>query len=284
MKTLITSLLLIGAVLTCSAVTTINTGNRYAWCANAGWMDWRNNVNFGVTISEYVCSGNAYTANLGWINFGNGSPTNGIQYLNLAATDFGVNLVSQNLLRGYAYGANIGWIAFEPMGNPQINLATGHLSGYAWSANVGWISLTNEFAVVQTDYVWNGIDTDGDGMADAWERLNFGSTAASPNADPDGDGATNLQEYGAGTNPNDASDVFRITNFTKSGDVISLGWKSVPTRNYLIDKTPAIKPASWSDSGLGSITPGGLNTSRTFSDTDATMKFYRVRAFRPLSP
>lgn len=46
------------------------------------------------------------------------------------------------------------------------------------------------------------VDTDGDGMADAWENANLGGLSALPGDDPDGDGAINLVEYNAGTNPN----------------------------------------------------------------------------------
>ncbi len=46
------------------------------------------------------------------------------------------------------------------------------------------------------------VDTDADGLADAWETAHFGGLGASPGADPDGDGAVNLVEYNAGTNPN----------------------------------------------------------------------------------
>ncbi|MBA4388218.1 MAG: hypothetical protein C0404_09570, partial [Verrucomicrobia bacterium] len=45
-------------------------------------------------------------------------------------------------------------------------------------------------------------DLDMDGMPDAWETSNFGSTSATngaPQADADGDGMSNLQEYIAGT-------------------------------------------------------------------------------------
>ncbi|MFA7345880.1 MAG: hypothetical protein WC003_16390, partial [Terrimicrobiaceae bacterium] len=46
-------------------------------------------------------------------------------------------------------------------------------------------------------------DGDSDGLPDAWERQHFGNTSAEANADPDGDGLTNVQEYQQGSGPND---------------------------------------------------------------------------------
>ena len=49
-----------------------------------------------------------------------------------------------------------------------------------------------------------GADTDDDGLPDSWEHENFGSrTAADAEDDPDRDGANNLEEYEANTDPND---------------------------------------------------------------------------------
>ena len=149
--------------------TTIDAGNRYAYGANFGWMDWRGNSNNGAVLGQYVCSGYIYSANAGWINLGGGLPANGIQYQNDSAADFGVNADSQGNLRGYAYGADIGWINFEETGAPQLSLRTGNLSGYVWSANCGWISLSNAVAYVQTDTLWPGpLDPDGSGLPTAW--------------------------------------------------------------------------------------------------------------------
>src|ERR1019366_6222539 len=133
-------------------------------------MDWRGDTNSGAVIGEYVCAGYFYSANVGWINLGGGSPTNGIQYQNLSATDFGVNQDGLGNLRGYAYGANIGWINFETNGAPKVNLATGQLSGYVWSANCGWISLSNAVAFVQTDTLSSGA-MDTNGLPIAWEMI-----------------------------------------------------------------------------------------------------------------
>src|SRR5580658_3975665 len=156
MKFFFISAVLFGALASTWAATTIDSGNRYAYGANLAWMDWRGDTNSGVVIGEYVCSGYLYSANVGWINLGSGSPTNGIYYQNLSASDFGVNQDGLGNLRGYAYGANIGWINFESTGAPKVNLLTGQFSGYIWSANCGWISLSNSVAYVQTDSIRQG--------------------------------------------------------------------------------------------------------------------------------
>ena len=68
-------------------------------------------------------------------------------------------------------------------------------------ANCGWINLGDGSFAVQTDTIAPGIDTDGDGMADAFEYQYFGSLAMNGTADSDGDGMSDLQEYLEGTNP-----------------------------------------------------------------------------------
>ncbi len=45
------------------------------------------------------------------------------------------------------------------------------------------------------------VDTDGNGLPDAWEMQYFGHLGNNPTADTDGDGLTNLQEYQQGSNP-----------------------------------------------------------------------------------
>ena len=132
------------------AATTIDAVNRYAYAANLGWLDGRGDTNNGVLVGLSVCSGNIYSANVGWINLGDSTPVNGTAYLNNSAADFGVNRDAAGNLRGYAYGANIGWINFEATGAPKMDLVTGNFSGYAYSANCGWISLSNATAFVQS--------------------------------------------------------------------------------------------------------------------------------------
>lgn len=267
------------------AAATIDATNKYAHGANFGWLDWSGDNTHGAVIGAYVCSGYIYAANVGWINLGSGSPANAIHYQNNSATDFGVNQDGMGNLRGFAYGANIGWINFEATGAPQVNLLTGHLSGYVWSANCGWISLSNAVAYVQTDTISPGA-LDVNGLPIAWELTYFGHTGVDPNADPTGKGMTLGQDYQAGTNPNDPNSVLRITaeSFSSGGTSAALTWTSVPTRLYYLQKTSDLSTPVWTDSGLGLITPDGSSTLRSFTDTNAPRRFYRVQAVLPLTP
>jgi hypothetical protein len=268
------------------AATSINATDKYAYGANIGWIDARGNTNSGAVIGEFICSGYLYSADIGWINLGSNAPVNGIQYQNNSATDYGVNHDGQGNLRGFAYSPNVGWINFESNGAPKVNLQTGKLSGSVYSANCGWIGLSNTFAVVQTDTIPGGADSNADGLPDAWERLYFGTISVNPNADPDGDGISNRQEYLAGTNPTNATDRLKVTTFTSSpkGTNVTLTWSSVLTREYLIQKTTNLAAQAWSDSGLGPITPTNASMTRSLAETLVTNRFYRVEAFRPLAP
>jgi hypothetical protein len=269
-----------------AATTTIDFVNRYAYGANFGWMDWYADGADGAVIGQYVCSGYIYSANVGWINLGSGSPADGIQYQNNSAADFGVNLDGLGNLSGYAYGANIGWINFENTGAPKINMITGKMSGYVWSANCGWISLSNAVAYVQTDTLSPGALAP-DGLPIAWLLTYFGTTNENANADPTGKGMTIAQDYLAGTDPTNADSIFLITaeSFSSGGTSAMLTWNSVPMRYYTIQKTPGLSSPDWVDSGLGLVSPSaGSTTTAGFTNTNAPMRFYRVEAVRPLTP
>jgi hypothetical protein len=48
------------------------------------------------------------------------------------------------------------------------------------------------------------VDSDADGLPDAWETENFGNLNQTASGDPDNDGLTNAQEFTNGTDPNNA--------------------------------------------------------------------------------
>ncbi|MCX8089472.1 MAG: hypothetical protein N3I86_00835 [Verrucomicrobiae bacterium] len=166
-----------------------------------------------------------------------------------------------------------------------MDLFTGKLSGHVWSANCGWISLSNAQAHVQTAYLAPGADTDGDGIADAWERTYTNTLAAfTATTDTDRDGATDRQEYLADTNPLDAADRLRITSFRRglpgNPTRCEMTWTSKPTRMYGVDHRLAFDTNVWIE--LVVFPWPGVNNAAW--DDFSGQRFYRIKAFRPLPP
>jgi hypothetical protein len=93
------------------------------------------------------------------------------------------------------------------------------------------------------------VDSDGDGLPDAWERLANLDSANPSDAplDSDADGSTNAQEYEAGTNPNDARDVLRIYAVELQSGSVALSVLVVPGHNYIIERTTAIGVQPWTE-------------------------------------
>jgi hypothetical protein len=106
-----------------------------------------------------------------------------------------------------------------------------------------------------------GEDNNFDGLPDDWEAKYFGNDPSkwpSANADSDGDGATNLQEFLAGTDPTDPNSVLRTRMLTTSqgprlewstqpGNIYQVqvqgatpGWTSIGTPRFAADQTDSI--------------------------------------------
>ena len=87
----------------------------------------------------------------------------------------------------------------------QLLLNAGGVSAFGEDHD-GELYVTNYFN--GTVYRLDPVDTDGDLLPDWWELAHFGSTTgANANADPDADLHTNLTEYLAGSDPDDAQSV-----------------------------------------------------------------------------
>jgi hypothetical protein len=68
-----------------------------------------------------------------------------------------------------------------------------------------------------------------------WQMQHFGCTncpEAAAEADPDGDGFSNMQEYLAGTDPTNSSSAMRITSIRAEGDDLRVSWTVVSNRTY----------------------------------------------------
>jgi hypothetical protein len=97
--------------------------------------------------------------------------------------------------------------------------------------------------------------TNEDGLPSAWGAY-YG--ISDPDADPDGDGANNLQEYYANTNPTNATSAFRIlsTAVGTNGHCL-LTWSSVGGTRYRVQ---------FANGGAGGGLPAG-----TFADIDRSI-------------
>jgi regulation of enolase protein 1 (concanavalin A-like superfamily) len=74
-------------------------------------------------------------------------------------------------------------------------------AGIALSAGTHTLRLVSLSGGFNVD--WFSLAAGGDALPDAWAMQHFGHTGVDPNADPDNDGLTNLQEYQQGTDPHD---------------------------------------------------------------------------------
>ncbi|MEK7950842.1 sulfatase-like hydrolase/transferase [Luteolibacter soli] len=64
-----------------------------------------------------------------------------------------------------------------------------------------------------------------------------------PSGDSDSDGMSDDAEEISGTDPNNASSVLRIDNFTVSGGIVSLQWAAVSARDYQVEESSDLR--SW---------------------------------------
>ncbi len=279
------NLLLLALAASSHGQSTISPTDRYAYAANAGWIDFRVSAPDGVRVSDTCLAGFAYGANFGFMDLGNGAPLNGHSYSNASATNFGVNVSPAGLLTGYAYAANIGWVQFEQThGQPKIDLLTGKYSGHAYSANLGWIALDTPSSDLATTTIFRP-DTDTDGIPDYWENLQFGNlTLANASTDRDGDGASDAAEYMAATLPTDAASLLRITahSYNSNQTIANLTWTISPVRNYRLEYDTDLA-APWTNSALGTITPApGTTATRSLTLATAPKRFFRAVAVLPL--
>lgn len=123
----------------------------------------------------------------------------------------------------------------------------------------------------------------GDGIPNWWKQQ-YGFDPLDPTvagADPDHDGANNLQEYLAGTNPTNAASVFHIISAAKTNMDVRVTWSTVGGHNYVLQTNGNLGAGAFADFGpvisVGGTNEGTTNYLDHGAATNHSSRFYRVR-------
>jgi len=119
----------------------------------------------------------------------------------------------------------------------------------------------------------------GDGIPDTWRLIYFGTISnllSAADLDPDGDGASNWQEFVAGTNPMDPTSVLTLTPVAPSPN-FAVQWPSVPGKTYMVQSSASLFSTNWTI--MASNLPGtGMMMQLTDPNLPAPPgRFYRVQ-------
>jgi YD repeat-containing protein len=120
-------------------------------------------------------------------------------------------------------------------------------------------------------------DSDSDGMADTWEQFHFGNLLRNGSGDFDNDGFNDLNEFLAGTNPNNPSSVLRVLpNPTASAGSVTVEWEAVASKTYRLQFKNSLSDTNWTDIS-GDVTAAGAIVEKVdASASAASRRFYRV--------
>ncbi|MBM3859157.1 MAG: hypothetical protein FJ395_05855 [Verrucomicrobia bacterium] len=125
-------------------------------------------------------------------------------------------------------------------------------------------------------------DTNANGLPDWWEDYHFGGpTAADANADSDGDGLLNRQEYIAGTNPRLALSRFAITTLQLSPEGWEITFLAVSGKVYRVEYNSHLSRTN----GWQILLDNFQATNSIIQILDPTAnnepsRFYRLRVFQ----
>jgi hypothetical protein len=140
-----------------------------------------------------------------------------------------------------------------------------------------YFSMTPVDATITATYkIDPASDTDGDGIADAWEMARFGSLGVAGAAtDYDKDGTSDAAEALAGTDPKDAKSRFAVKALTRSAaGRFTMTWPGVAGKTYRIEAKSALTDAAWLPVVAG--VPGAAPECVYELPMAETARFFRV--------
>jgi len=116
-----------------------------------------------------------------------------------------------------------------------------------------------------------------------WQLQYFGCTncpQAATNADPDADGADNLAELMAGTNPTNGLSAFRIRSASRLGNDVLLSWTTAPGRTNIVQTKTLLDPGGFADISGPIVLYGSGDGATNFLHLGGALgpeRYYRIR-------
>ncbi len=195
-----------------------------------------------------------------------------------------------------AYPLTIEFFESDASGEGQLFLGRDTYNTTDFTNGVKSINLGNVFsimgagdkinAVVATATDNNGntsefssIDTDGDGMPNAWEEfwgLNFNDLNDGP-TNPDGDPFSNLLEFLSSTDPFDPGSSLRITDIVFVVQDFSISFTTSLSRRYLVEYTNDLVAGVWLTLETDILGTGGIVQVTDTGISSQPTRIYRVR-------
>ncbi len=121
-----------------------------------------------------------------------------------------------------------------------------------------------EYTPTTVELVLDLNDTDGDGLADAWEMRYFGRLDASSGGtdNQDGDRSCDLVEFLAGTSPTNPASWFKTPVTEAGGGTLEVTFEAISNRTYILETSASLASAWNLGDSTGPVPTNGPQTLR----------------------